>query len=735
MQRPEAALLPLLFTLFCGTSALAQTTPSAPDAGSPAAAPPSQSASAPPPEDPHLWLEDINGTRAMAWVKERNAEAAQEFSADPGYEALRTSLLEVLNSRERIPSVQRMEQHYYNFWRDENNPRGIWRRTPLSQYRQPNPAWETVLDLDDLARRENENWVWKGSVCLRPDRPFQPYRRCLLQLSRGGADAVVVREFDLAEKLFVGTGFNLAEAKQDVDWKDIDTVWVASDFGPGSTTRSGYPRTVREWTRGRPLAAAAIVFEGQESDVGVEAYSERDSGKRRDWVRRSIAFWNTEHHLLRDGKLVRIDVPRDADIRTFKNWLVLRTRSPWTLGTTTHAAGSLLAIDFDRFMRGAREFDVLYAPGPRTTLSAIQQTQNALLLTELGNVRTRLWEVHHDGRTWRRRGVEAPDNAQISVASTYWGSDRYFYTLQDFATPTTLMVRNVGTSRSESLKALPRYFDANGLSTRQFEATSRDGTRIPYFVAMRDANAGDGPRPALLYGYGGFAHSQLPWYSGVFGRGWLARGGALVVANLRGGGEFGPAWHQAAQKENKQRTWDDMIAVAEDLVRRGITSPKHLGIMGGSQGGLLVTTVMAQRPELFGAVVSQVPLTDMLRFHKLLAGASWIAEYGDPDNPEDRAYISRYSPYQNVSEKARYPRLFLVTSTRDDRVHPGHARKLAARMAEQGHDVLYFENTEGGHGAAANNEQAARMWAQCFSFLWRTLAPMTEKAAAGQSSR
>jgi prolyl oligopeptidase len=438
-------------------------------------------------------------------------------------------------------------------------------------------------------------------------------------------------------------------------------------------------------------------------------------------VARQIDFHNGERYLERGGRLVRVDVPTDADVVPFQKWLLIRIRAPWAVGGRTWPAGSLLAIGFDAFMNGERGFDVLYAPTGRSALEEIRTTRSAVLITELDNVRPRLWELTPTDGTWQRQRVALPEQGQLGDLATTWDSDSYMLTHQEFTTPTTLLERHVGGAESVALKSLPRFFDATGIVTRQYEAVSRDGTRIPYFVAMRSDTKLDGRNPTLLYGYGGFEITMLPRYSGAFGKGWLEPGGVLVMANLRGGGEFGPQWHRSAQREYKQRTWDDFIAVAEDLIARGITSPRHLGIMGGSQGGLLVTAAMVQRPELFGAVVSQVPLIDMLRYHTLLAGASWVAEYGDPAKPEDRAFIERYSPYLNVGRDRKYPRLFLVTSTRDDRVHPAHARKMAARMLEQGHDVLYFENIEGGHGAAANNEQAARMWAQTYSFLWRQL--------------
>ncbi len=673
--------------------------------------------------DPYLWLEEIKGERALDWVRERNARAEKEFSADQRYEPLRDSLLTILTSRERIPLVKRMGEHYYNFWRDGPTSRGVWRRTTLADYHSRRPRWETLFDLDALAGHEGENWVWKGAECLRPDKSDEPYRRCILSLSRGGGDAVVLREFDLEkQRLVIGfDSFVLGEDKQDITWKDNDTVWAISAFSPAQRTTSGYSRIVNEWKRGSLASTSPTVFEGKPSDVGVYAFTERESGKPRHWRVREIAYWDSEYHVLIDDKPIRLDIPADAQPHVFRDWLLIETRTPWTVGGRTYPGGTLLAIRFDLFLKGSRTFDELYTPGARASLAGVATTRSAVLVSEIDNVRSRLWEFRHDGSNWQRTRVSTPENAQVNVADAYWASDEYLLTAQDFTTPTTLYARTAGGAAPQPIKSLPKFFNADGLQTQQFEVVSRDGTRIPYFIVMRRGIEMNGRNPTLLYGYGGFAYSQMPFYSGVFGKGWLEPGGVFVLANLRGGGEFGPEWHRSAQKENKQRTWDDFIAVAEDLVKRGVTSPKYLGIMGGSQGGLLVTTAMVQRPELFGAVVAQVPLTDMLRYHKLLTGPQWVAEYGDPDVADERAYIARYSPYQGVKKDAKYPRLFLVTSTRDDRVHPGHARKMAARMTELGHDVLYFENIEGGHPGAADNEQSARMWAQTFSFLWKAL--------------
>jgi prolyl oligopeptidase len=674
--------------------------------------------------DPYLWLEDVQGERALAWVRDQNARTEKTFAADARYERLRREFLAILDSRAQIPYVQRMGGHYYNFWRDARSPRGIWRRIQVADYVQADPAWEVVLDLDVLAKAENENWVWKTPVCLRPDRRDDAYPQCMVRLSRGGADATVDREFDLRAKAFVENGFELAEAKSQIDWADKDHLWVGTDFGAGSLTQSGYPRIAKRWQRGTPLAEAQTVFAGEATDIEIGIFREYQ-GPVRDWIYRGLSVREQEYFALIDGKPHKLDLPRDVTIEVFHDWLLLRTQSPWKPADRVFAAGSLLAIQCDRFLRGARDVNVLYEPGPRRALQTVALTRSAVLITELDNVRTRLHEVTFDGKGWHSRRVPAPDSVQLAVATSDWDFDDYLVTVQGFTTPTTLYAGRVGVQRWKdfhALKALPAFFDASGVGTDQLEATSRDGTRIPYFIARPRNLKTDGNNPTLLQGYGGFANPQLPTYSAVLGRGWLEAGGVLVRANIRGGGEFGPDWHRTAQRGGRQKTFDDFIAVAEDLIRRGITKPARLGILGGSQGGLLVTGTMVQRPELFGAVVAQVPLTDMLRYHKLLAGASWMDEYGNPDVDADRAFIAKYSPYQNAKAGVKYPPIYLATSTRDDRVHPGHARKFAARLLEQGHEVLYFENIEGGHAAGADNAQAARVWAQSISFLARQLA-------------
>ncbi len=664
--------------------------------------------------DTHLWLEEVMGDKAITWVKEQNAKSQKELEAHPQFAPIRDKVLEVVNSRERIPGVQKRGEWFYNFWQDRNNVRGIWRRTTLAEYKKAEPKWETVLDLDQLAKDEKDNWVWRGSSCLYPD-----YNKCMISLSRGGADAVVIREWDLATKTFVKDGFQLKEAKGSVDWIDANTLFVRTDFGAGSQTKSGYPRIVKMWKRGTPIDAATIVYEGTVDDISVSANQiERKGYPTRQFVRRGVTFFTSETYALEGGKLTKIDIPADANFGTFRDWISVRVKSAWTVGGKTYKQGSLLAIPYEKFMKGDRNFDVLFEGSDRKSLAGMAVTKNFIIINELDNVRNRLVELTYKDGKWSRRPVAMPGLGTVGVAAIDADDgDDYFVTLTDFLTPSTLLLAKGGSDQREPLKALPAFFDATPYKVEQFEVASKDGEKIPYFAIMRKDVKLDGTNPTLLYGYGGFEVSQLPSYSGNVGNGWLAQGGVYVVANIRGGGEFGPRWHQAGLKANRQKVFDDFIAVAEDLVAKKITAPRHLAISGGSNGGLLVGAVMVQRPDLFRAVLCSVPLLDMQRYHKLLAGASWVAEYGNPDDPKEWEYISKYSPYQNVKAGVKMPRVLFVTSTRDDRVHPGHARKMMAKMKEQGHDVLYYENIEGGHSASANNQQLAYRTALQWSFL------------------
>ena len=666
--------------------------------------------------DPFIWLEDVHSERALTWVRAQNALTQHELGTSPDFKPVYDRLLAIYDSKARIPAVTKQGDFYYNFWRDAQHVRGLWRRTTLSEYRKESPAWETVLDLDALAAAEKENWVWKGSIWLRPDNA-----RCLLNLSRGGGDAVVVREFDIPSKSFVADGFYLPEGKTNVAWRSRDSVYVGTDFGPGSQTDSGYARIVKEWRRGTPLAAARTVFAGATTDVSISARVSDRFGFHREFIRRAITFYSGETHLRVGEKFVKLDLPVDALVDTFKEFITITLRSPWAVGGRTYAAGALLAAPWDSFLAGHRDFDVLFAPAPRTSLVGVTTTREHLILTELDNVRSRLSLLTRAGSAWQRTPLPVPEFGTVSVSSIDEDSDDYFLNVTGFLTPSSLYLGKIGREQRELLKQLPAFFNSDGLAVSQHEAVSSDGTRVPYFQVSRAGLKLDGSHPTLLYGYGGFEISMTPAYSAGSGAAWLERGGVYVLANIRGGGEFGPLWHQAALKENRQRAYDDFIAIGEDLIKRRVTTTPHLGVMGGSNGGLLVGVMLTQRPDLFGAVVCQVPLLDMQRYSQLLAGASWMGEYGNPAVPGEWSYISRYSPYHNVRPGVIYPRVLFTTSTRDDRVHPGHARKMAAKLDAQKANFLYYENIEGGHGGAANNQQSAYMHALAYTFLLKQL--------------
>jgi len=680
--------------------------------------------------DPYLWLEDVTGEASLQWVRERNAAAQAVLAAQPGFAEMRAQLRLALEARDRIPQLQRIGGHVYNHWTDDEHPRGLWRRTTLADYAGAQPAWETVLDIDALGRAEQQSWVFGGAVChssgLGP--PL-----CMLGLSRGGSDAKEWREFDLARKAFVAGGFRLPEAKGWLAWADRDSLYLAMAFDAARSTASGYGRVVQRWRRGTPLGAADTVYEANAQDVLVAPSVDLTPGYERHTVERLVDFHWRETYLLRAGQPVRIERPDSAQPYLHRDQLLLHLRSAYAAGGTTYPAGALIATDFEAYLRGERRFELLFTPTATRSLAreGVHLTQSHLLLDIVDNVTSRLEQLWREGGEWRRRAVPLPGAGRMRIATLHDRGlaadplgDAYLLGYEDMVTPDSQYLAQAGAPGQGGLQLLKRrapQFDAQDMWVEQLFATSRDGTRVPYFVVSpRGATAG-GDHPTLLTGYGGFQTSQLPVYQAVRGRGWLARGGVYVVANIRGGGEFGPAWHLAAIKENKQRSYDDFIAVAEDLIARRITSPRRLGIAGGSNGGLLVGAVLTQRPELFNAVVAAVPLFDMRRYHKLLAGASWMAEFGDPDKPQEWAYIAKYSPYHQVKPGVRYPRVLLLTSTRDDRVHPGHARKMAARMLAQGHDVLYYENIEGGHGGAADAAQKAHMQALELSYLWLQL--------------
>jgi prolyl oligopeptidase len=671
--------------------------------------------STPEDDDPYRWLEEVDSPRARAWVRERSDAAVAALTDGERFTALREEIRRVLDSGDRIPVTSWHGPHLYNLWTDEQHPRGLWRRTTLEEYRRPQPDWDVLLDVDRLAAQEGESWVFQGFALLRPDRT-----RALVYLSPGGSDARVVREFDLAAREFVPDGFTLAEAKSDTGWVDVDEILVGTDFGPGSLTSSGYPRTVRRWRRGSPLATAEPVFEGAVEDVWVVAGHDPTPGFARDVVQRWTDFFSGLRYVRpTGGELTELDVPRDAAVDLHREWLLVRPRRAWTVGGVEYPGGSLLVARLDAYLAGDRSMTVLYEPAPNTSLSAYTWTRNHLILSELRDVRSALLRCTPGPDGWNREPLYVEDlSGHVEVSDTDPDEhDGYLLAESGYVQPTRLWHGTVG-GPLRPVRDEPAHFDSTGMSVRQFFATSDDGTRVPYFVVGRDHPASG---PTLLTGYGGFEVSRTPYYDAVVGRGWLSRGGTYVVANIRGGGEYGPGWHQAARREGRPRAHADFAAVATDLVERGLTTRERLGVWGRSNGGLLSGVMLTRYPQLFGAVVSEVPLLDMRVYHRLLAGASWMAEYGDPDVEADWAFLSGYSPYQNVHSGRTYPPVLLLTSTRDDRVHPGHARKMAARLAGYGYDVTYYENTEGGHGAAADNAQLSFMRALVYEFLLRRL--------------
>lgn len=661
--------------------------------------------------DPYLWLEEVTGDDALNWVREHNEPTVAELAGER-FEQMRAEALEVLDTDARIPYVRRRGDYLYNFWRDATNPKGLWRRTTIDSYRTEKPAWDVIIDVDELAAADDTNWVWAGADVIEPDHSL-----ALISLSRGGSDAAVVREFDMRARTFVDGGFELAEAKSQVSWEDENTLLVGTDFGDGSLTESGYPRLVKRWRRGQPLVDAEAVFSGAEEDVLVTGSRDRTEGFERTLLSRALDFFNEQIYELRDGELIRIDTPTDASISIHRTWLLVELRTDWRYGTQSYPAGALLAADYEKFLAGTADLQVVFTPDEHTCLHHYAWTRERLVVVTLADVASRV-HVYTPG-PWTAQPVAGlPENTNTSIVAADPLGDEIFLDSSGFDTPSRLLYGTAG-GEIDEIKRAPSFFDAADIEVSQYFATSEDGTAIPYFVVGHRHRKATGP--TLLGGYGGFEVSRTPGYDGVMGRLWLSRGGTYVLANIRGGGEYGPTWHTKAMREGRHLVYEDFAAVARDLVDRGITTVEQLGAQGGSNGGLLMGVMLTQYPELFGALVCSVPLLDMKRFHLLLAGASWVAEYGDPDEPDDWEFISKYSPYQNISSDRRYPSLLMTTSTRDDRVHPGHARKMTAALEAAGHPVRYYENIEGGHAGASDNPQIAFRAALVYEFLLRTL--------------
>ncbi|MDF7823003.1 prolyl oligopeptidase family serine peptidase [Pontiellaceae bacterium B12227] len=668
-------------------------------------------------EDAFQWLEEVDGKEAMAWVEKQNEATQNVLTNHPKYKEVYSKTLEILNSKERIAYPGIRGKYLYNFWQDETYPRGVWRRTTPDEYSKDNPEWEDILDIAKLAVKENESWSYKGVDVLDPDHDI-----ALVKLSRGGGDAVVIREFDIEKKAFIESGFKLKEAKTRVAWLDRDTLLVGTDFGKGSLTSSGYPRQIKKWKRGTPLSEAKLIFEGETNDVSAGTFVQQTPDRSYAMVYRGISFYEYEYRAYEQGKLIKLDLPLTVDLSgIFKGHLLVQPKKDWTVAGTTIAGGSLAALNYEALLKGKHEVTVLFQPSEKDSLGDVSSTRDQLVVRVFKGGRFDEFHRHTlKGGKWCSEKIAAPDFGTLSVVSADDYSDRFFFTHESALSPRALYYSDNAGKISRS-KSMPAFFNGDNFKVELHEAISKDGTSIPYSIVFPKSGKMDGTTPTLLYGYGGFEISLRPRYSPVMGSTWLANGGAFVVANIRGGGEFGPAWHEAARKENKQRSYDDFIAVSEDLITRGYCSAKTLGIQGGSNGGLLVGAVSMQRPDLYEAVICAVPLLDMKRFSKLLAGASWMAEYGDPDIPAEWATISKYSPYHNLSKDRNYPKIFFKTTTRDDRVHPGHARKMAAKMDSLGKPFFYFENTEGGHGAGVTNEQRAMSESLGYVYLLKML--------------
>lgn len=677
--------------------------------------------------DDHLALEEVQGAEAMAFVRASNERALAALTTDPRYETFRAQAEAILTSQDRLPYPSFLGDGVGNFWQDAANPKGVWRRTSLESYATEAPAWEVLLDIDALARAEGVDWVFKGANCLAPDD-----RRCLISLSEGGKDAVVVREFDTVTKRFVEGGFSLPEGKHRISWLDADTLLVATDFGPGTLTESGYPYIVKTLGRGQALAQATEVYRGDAADggYGVNASVFRDSAGAVQAVifNRPLDTFRSERWWWREGTPVKLGLPERAGLHgVMGDRLVFTVEEDWTWYTQARAAGTLMAVSLAELAPNegltiSNAVTTIFAPEARQSVEGVVVFDDRVVVSILDNVRGRISTFRNRGEFgWPETTVEVPDNAAIGLGDSARSSGRVFVTSQGFLTPPSLGLLQADATAPQPLKAATPKFDASTHVVEQYEATSADGVRVPYFVVMPRDLARDGQAPTILFGYGGFQVSFPPAYRAEMGKLWLENGGVFVQANIRGGGEFGPGWHQAALRGNRQRSFDDFIAVAEDLIARGITTPDHLGIYGRSNGGVLTSVTMTQRPDLFDAVVIESPLVDMLRYHLLPAGASWIGEYGDPRVPGDAEFIAAYSAYQRLVPGVDYPRAYITTNTLDDRVHPAHARKFAARLGAMGHDHLYFEDTAGGHSNDADPVANARRWARHYVYLAQQL--------------
>jgi prolyl oligopeptidase len=656
--------------------------------------------------DPFLWLEQRHGARALAWVKEQDAKTLAVLQADPHYQTFFREAVTIDESKSRIPFPALHGGDIYNFWQGAGHVRGFWRRTSISDYVSRSPHWTTVLDLDAVAKREHANWVWEGANCAEPME-----RKCIVALSDGGEDAQTLREFDVRKGAFVKNGFSFPRGKQTAAWLDADSLLVARQWRPGEITTSGYPYIVKRVRRGEPLSRAALIFRGSSADVGSQPEVLHDgAGGRVALIERDVSFFKSEYHLMTTRGLQRWNLPPKTELMGMvAARILIKLNQDWRVGAQRFAQGSVVWVDAEQSLAAPAtpRPRLLYAPGPRETLDSLAVTKDAVLLVAYHDVRARAHVYTIAGGGWNHRLLRLPDNASIGIATASIHSDDYYLYVVSFLRPTTLYAGNALSGHLAPIKRLPPQFDASRDAVEQHQALSKDGTRVPYFIVHPAHMQPNAKNPAVIDAYGGFDISMTPYYSGVLGKLWLERGGVYVLANIRGGGEFGPAWHDAALKTHRQRAYDDFYAVAKDLVARKITTPRYLGIMGGSNGGLLMGVEFTQHPEMWHAVDIQVPLLDMLRYEKIEAGASWVSEYGSVKIPAERAFLEKISPYQNLHRGVAYPQALIWTTTKDDRVGPQHARKFAAKLASLGAPYFFYEVTEGGHGSGANLHERA----------------------------
>lgn len=661
-------------------------------------------------EDPYLWLEEIEGENSLNWVKSQNAKAEKNLASNPLFSEFEEKLLKVYNNKDRIAYPRMVGDYVYNLWQDGEYERGIWRRMTTADYLKNKTDWEILINLDDLSKKENKKWVFAGASFLETDNEI-----CLVSLSDGGTDEDVIREFNVKTKTFVNDGLFFPSSKGGAAWIDKDNLLVARNFGAGTMTTSGYPSQVKAFKRGTSIENAQTIFKTDTTHLGVFPFSFNIENKEYVFLYEATSTFNSNLFYFKDAKFQQVPYPSDAEVSGFhKGEIIIALQSDWNINDKNYTKGSLVSMNLEKSIGKEVTIKTIYVPNDRSSFVSASTSKDFLVVNIMENVQNKLIKYSLAGDEWSSKPIKSPEFGSIYLTTSNNQSNDFFFRYSNFITPTTLFHSNG--EGVNSVKKLKDFFDTKDLTVKQYNATSKDGTKIPYFVVHHKDIQLNGMNPTMIYAYGGFNASSQPNYSATTGICWLEQGGVYVLANIRGGGEFGPSWHQAAMKDKRQNAYDDFYAVTEDLITKKISSPEYLGAFGWSNGGLMAGVVFTQRPDLYNAVVIGAPLLDMKRYSKLLAGASWTGEFGDPDVPEEWEYIKKYSPYHNLSENKSYPEVYFVTSTKDDRVHPGHARKMAAKMDDMGHNFIYHETIEGGHGAASTNAQQAEMWASIYTY-------------------